>query len=148
MLLSEQKTIICADCGKEKPISEYYCSMSGNGKVYASNICKECKKARVKYIYYTSEKNKRRKRRKAYNTDTDRTEAQPEFYEVRGKVVYAKLMFFDTRKVKWRNEFLPIISFPTEEQCYQFLAVARDLPTGELKRMCAKYLIKHGLRLD
>lgn len=159
MLLSEkQKTNVCESCHQEKPISEFYCHRKKFGKVYLSNICKECKKERVRLIYYANGRNRRKNQRaddyiddgtkKRRSSKNDRTEAQPEFFEVRGKVVWAKLMFYDTSKEIWRNEFFPIIEFRNEIECYQYLAIIRNLSTGKLKKMCVRYMLAHGEKVE
>lgn len=145
MLLNKhRKTIICKGCGERKPVSEFYCQVTKYGKVYASTLCKECKKARVRELYYSEPKNIRRARREKKKENTQRTEAQPEFYEVRDCVVYARLMYYDIVQGRWVNRFHPIIKMPTEMDCYQFLSIARDLSTGDLKRMAKRFLQKYG----
>ena len=148
LLKDNSQFIVCKGCGEAKPVSEFYCCVTKNGNVYASTLCKECKKAKVREYYYTDERNKRRARRKRNPLKRERTEAQPEFYMIRDCVVYARLMYFDIVRGKWMNKFHPIIKMQNEKWCNQFLSIARDLSTGDLKRMARRFHDKHGYDLE
>ncbi len=137
-----RKTIVCQDCGKEKPIAEFYCHKAINGKVYASNSCKECKKARVKVIYYLSERNHRRRRRETRRNNRD--DSQPQLFKVEDRTVYARLYLFDSLKERWTWEWYPIKYLPNIVECYQFVAMARNYSVAKLKRLARLYLVTMG----
>lgn len=136
------RTAVCAQCGLRKPLSEFYCSRAGNRKVYACNICKTCKRERSREHYYHGLQVKRRYVR------NDDGENQPETYDVRGRTVYARIIFYDSKYKRWRNEWLPIAEMRTEVDCYQLISVCRDFPTAHIKRMAARYLDSHGMTLE
>ena len=132
------KFAYCKICGEEKPISEFYTYLTGS-RYYCSTICKECKKERVRMLYYLKQN---RQVDENGNAISDKKDRQKDLFKVRrGNVVYAKLIWYDHYK-GWQNKFVPVIKFDNIAECYQFISIARDLSTADLKRLWIEYIIE------
>ena len=130
MLINGEKYSVCKECGEEKSIEDFYI-YKVKGKFYTSTLCKECKKERVRTIYYSIRNRVITSRRE----EGERTDMQPEFFKEIDNVVYARLIWFDEQKRKWHDEFVPVIRMSNVAECYQFISIARDLTTADLKRL-------------
>ena len=51
--LKSEKNVICPNCGKEKPISEFGCRQDKDGKIKPQSWCNECRNkfARHKSVF-------------------------------------------------------------------------------------------------
>ena len=140
LVTNNTKTIVCRGCGERKPVSEFYVSRSGKA-LYASNLCKECKKERVRWLYY-SIRNRTLEERKEKGL---RTESQPEFYKVEDCVVYVRLVWYSKDDDIWYEDFVPVLRLENDAECYRFIAIARDLPTADFKQLHREYMAELGL---
>lgn len=140
LVTNKTKTIVCKGCGKELPLSEFYVSSTA-GHLYASNLCKRCKRDRTRLLYY-SVRNRIMEERRANGY---RTESQPEFYKVEDCIVYVRLTWYSKDDDDWYSEFVPVLRMDSDAECHRFIAIARDLPSADFKRMHREYMTELGL---
>ena len=121
------KYAVCGECGKTKPLGDFYVYETA-GRLYASSLCKKCKKERVRMFYYLKRNN----------------DGIYKLFEVRGKTVFARLIWYELHD-GWHDEFVPIIKFDSPAMCYKCITILKDLSTAELKRMRAEYIKRSEL---
>ena len=133
------KTAVCKVCGKEKPLGDFYIYETA-GRLYASSLCKQCKKERVRMIYYLRNKGIIRQVRKQSEDEDADMDGMSRLFDVRDKTVYARLIWFDG---VWHDEFTPVLQMDSVALCYRCLPVLKDLSVAELKDMRTEFLRSH-----
>lgn len=138
------KYAVCGECGKTKPLGDFYVYETA-GRLYASSLCKKCKKERVRMFYYLKRNGYIREDLRTKEDDDDEdNDGINKLFEVRGKTVFAHLIWYELHD-GWHDEFVPIIKFDSPAMCYKCITILKDLSTAELKRMRAEYIKRSEL---
>lgn len=141
LIKDNDKTAVCNMCGKRKPLGSFYIFETA-GRLYASSLCRRCKREKVRMMYFLRNKGVVRKLRRVSREDEEDFDGVSTLFDVRGKVVFARLLWFDDR---WHDEFTPVIEMESTAMCYKVISILKDLTTAELKQLRLEYLKTHGL---